>query len=152
MSRHSLSARRHPAASTPVSAIAPRTDSPFPQTQYPAQATVLADLSDKDSRSLGRHEMMRDLTIIRLAPREIEIRIGLLIRASLNGRSTAMAAEVVRHVEALRAHPDDRRSPEERCALWRLAGYWRRLAWIAAGSAVRSPAGEGAEVRKSAEP
>ena len=58
----------------------------------------------------------------------------------------------IQHVEALRAHPDDRRSPEERCALWRLAGYWRRLAWIAAGSAVRSPTGEGAEVRQSAEP
>ncbi len=147
MSRHSFSARRRPTASTPIPAIAPRTGSPFPQTRCPTQATVLNDLSDadieKDSRSLGRHGVIRDLAIIKLAPREIEIRIGQLIHASLNGRSTAMATAIVRHLEALCVHPDDRRSPEERCILWRLAGHWRRLAWIAVdsesgGSAIRS--------------
>jgi len=72
--------------------------------------------------------------MVKLTPREIEIRIGRLIHVSLNERSTAMAAEIVRHIEALCAHPDDRRSPEARCILRRLAGHWRRLAWLAVDS------------------
>ena len=85
-------------------------------------------------RLFDQKEVIQGLAIIKLTPREIEIRIGQLIHASLNGRSSAMATAIVRHLEALCAHPDDCRSPEERCILRRLAGHWRRLAWITVDS------------------
>ncbi len=66
-----------------------------------------------------------------LAPREIEVRVGSLIRGYLHHRSTAVAVAVARHIEALCAHPDYRGSWEERCALRRLARHWNGLAWIA---------------------
>lgn len=140
MSRHSFSAsaRRRADVFTPASTLPPRVDAPFPQTRFLAQAAALADLPDvgieKYPRSFDQHGVIEGLAMVELTPREIEIRIGQLIHASLNGRSTAMALEIVRHINALCAHPDDRRSPEARCVLRRLAGYWRRLAWLAVDS------------------
>lgn len=67
-----------------------------------------------------------------LTPREIEVRVGSLIRGYLHHRSTAVAVAVARHIEALYAHPDYRGSWEERCALRRLARHWSGLAWFAA--------------------
>ena len=66
-----------------------------------------------------------------LAPQEIEVRVGSLIRGYLHHRSTALAVAVARHIEALCDHPDYRGSWEERCAYRRLARHWNGLAWIA---------------------
>lgn len=65
-----------------------------------------------------------------LTPQDIEARLGHLIRGYLIRRSTATAATIARHVEALCAHPDYRGSWEERCAYRRLARHWNGLAWI----------------------
>ena len=140
MTRHSFAVRRQPAAFIPAPGPTPvpRTDAPFPQTQRPTQVAALADSPDMgihgNPRSPGQHAVIQDLAITKLELREIEVRIGQLIHASLNGRSTAMATEIAHHIEALCAHPDDRRSPEERCILRRLAWHWRRLAWFAVNS------------------
>lgn len=149
VSRHLFSARRQPAAfiRAPDSVPVPRTDAPFPWTQLSTRRLVtLVDSFDKGvketSRSPGTRGVSRDLAIAGLTPREMELQIGQLIRTSLNGRSTTMATEIVRYIEALCAHPDDRRSPEERCVLRRLAGHWRRLAWIAVESATRPSTGK----------
>jgi hypothetical protein len=69
-----------------------------------------------------------------LAPREIETRLGQLIRGYLQLRSTAMAMAVAQHIEALCAHPDYRGSWEERCAYRRLARHWNGLAWFVASA------------------
>lgn len=66
----------------------------------------------------------------KLAPTEIENRLGQLIRGCLSQRSAVMAFEVMHHIEALCAHPDYHGSWEERCAYRRLAQHWRGLAWI----------------------
>lgn len=154
MSRHSFSARLRPTTFTPVPATTPRTGSPFLQIRFPTQTATLTDPPhvdvEEDQQSLGQPGVIPSLAKAELAPREIEIRIGQLIHASLNGRSTAMAAEIVRHIEALCAHPDDRRSPGERCVLRRLAGYWRQLAWITANSAVCPSARECAGIQQGA--
>ena len=140
MTRHSFAVRRQPAAFIPAPGPTPvpRTDAPFPQTQRPTQVAALADSPetdvDENLRPSSQQGELERLAMVKLTPREIEIRIGRLIHVSLNERSTAMAAEIVRHIEALCAHPDDRRSPEARCILRRLAGHWRRLAWLAVDS------------------
>lgn len=134
MSRHTVAAQRqsNPWTSRPV-ARTPRTA--FPLAQLLAQAVALADTPglgvEGHPRSSDQWKVIEGLTPARLAPQEIERRIGRLIRASLNDRSAALAGEIVRHIDALCAHPDDRRSAEERCVLRRLAGHWRRLAWVA---------------------
>ena len=144
MSRHSVSTRQQPAAfirapgRAPGPVLVSRIDAPFPWIQLPTQLVAIADSPDKGVKDNPRfpdpHGAIRGLAIAGLTPREIEIRIGQLIHASLNGRSTAMATEIVRHIDALCAYPDDRRSPEERCVLRRLAEHWRRLAWLAVDS------------------
>lgn len=136
MSRHSVSARRWPSVFNLTTV--PQTDAPLPRTRSCVQATVVGNPPSVDiegyPRFFDRRKVTRNLAMVKLTPREIEIRIGRLIQTSLNGRSTAMAIEIVRHIEALCTHPDDRRSPEERCILRRLAGHWRRLAWLAVDS------------------
>lgn len=131
MTRHSFSARPRPSA-------LPRTCASFSRTQFPTQVATFADSPetgvDENLRPSSQQGELECLAMVKLTPREIEIRIGRLIHVSLNERSTAMAAEIVRHIEALCAHPDDRRSPEARCILRRLAGHWRRLAWLAVDS------------------
>jgi hypothetical protein len=86
-----------------------------------------------------------------LAPREIEIQLGQLIRECLIRNSTDMASAIVQHIEALCGHPDYRGSWEERCAYRRLARHWNGLAWIFAEADVRQPVRPGAESRRSSE-
>lgn len=123
MSRHSFSARRRPSAFTPTAA--PRTDAPLPRTRLLAQAAALVNPPNAGIEGypwlFDQQGVIEGLATVQLTPREIEIRIGRLIHASLNGRSTAMATEIVRHIEAL-------------CALRRLAEHWRRLVWLAVDS------------------
>ncbi len=69
-----------------------------------------------------------------LPPPEIKAQLNQLIRRYLERRSTVTAAAVVRHLEALCAHPDYRGSWEDRCAYRRLARHWNGLAWITAVS------------------
>lgn len=136
MSRHTASAQRQSNVSTshPAARI---TRAALPLAQLLAQAVALADSPgvgvEGHSRSVDQWKVIEGLTPARLTPQEIERRIGRLIRASLNGRSATLASEIVRHIDALCAHPDDRRSAEERCVLRRMAGHWRRLAWIGDG-------------------
>lgn len=82
-------------------------------------------------------------------PREIEIRLGQLIRGYLKRRSTALATAVVRYIEALCAHPDYCGSWEERCAYRRLARHWSGLAWIAADRPDRPSIASCVTIRRS---
>lgn len=135
MSRQTVTAQRPSNPSTSSSAVRPRKVA-IPLARLLAQAVALADapgvVVGEHSRPSDPWKVSEGLRSTRLAPQEIERRIGRLIRASLNGRSAALASEIVRHIDALCAHPDDRRSAEERCVLRRMAGHWRRLAWIGA--------------------
>ncbi len=51
--------------------------------------------------------------------------LGLLMRWYLRRLSTAVARAVVKHIDALLAHPDFNAHPEERCVYRRLAMQWR---------------------------
>lgn len=67
-----------------------------------------------------------------LSPAGLEVELGQLIRECLQLRTPALALVIAQHIDVLCAHPDYQAAWEQRCAYRRLAGYWRRLAWVSA--------------------
>jgi hypothetical protein len=75
-----------------------------------------------DTRSLS------DARLSGLAPEDLELHLGELIRRYVRHRSAELAERVVESIEALYLHPDLGTDPERFCAYRRLAWHWRWLA------------------------
>lgn len=66
--------------------------------------------------------------LVQIKPESLEQRLGTLMRRYLRTRSPALARLVVRHIEALCAHPGYHATPEQRCVYRKMAAHWRCLA------------------------
>jgi hypothetical protein len=63
-------------------------------------------------------------------PKQIEERIGLLIRLYCTDQHSIIAQAIVDHINAILAHQGFVKTIERRCLYLRLAAHWRCLAWV----------------------
>ena len=76
-------------------------------------------------------------SLAELPPDAIKQRLGDLIRRHVRERSPTIALSVVRHIEALCAHPEFDGDSTDRCGYLRLRAHWR---WLAEGASCQQVA------------